>query len=55
MAILVLPRLVQQSPFRIVDFEAIPIRAARLLHTPLTREFFTSMVRCKLELKGRAG
>ncbi|HWG41642.1 MAG TPA: methyltransferase domain-containing protein [Gemmataceae bacterium] len=43
-------RLVADSPLQIRDFEAIPIRPVRLLHNRLTREFFTSMVRCKLRL-----
>ena len=41
-------RLIEDSPLRAVDLEAIPIRPVRLLHNRLTREFFTSMVRCKL-------
>jgi SAM-dependent methyltransferase len=44
-------RLIADSPLRMRDFEAIPIRPVRLLHNRLTREFFTSMVRCKLRLK----
>jgi ubiquinone/menaquinone biosynthesis C-methylase UbiE len=44
-------RIVRDSPFQMFDFEAIPIQPARFLHNRLTREFFTSMVRCKLELK----
>lgn len=43
-------KLVKQSPF-VVDFiEAVPIRRLRLLHNHLTREFTSSMVRCKLTL-----
>lgn len=45
-------RLVAASPFRVIEFDAIPIRPARLLHNRLTHEVFTSMVRCKLERKG---
>jgi SAM-dependent methyltransferase len=41
-------QLVESSPFRVEQLEAIPIRAARLLHNRLTREFFTAVVRCKL-------
>ena len=41
-------RLVRESPLRMTDFTAIPIRPVRRLHNRLTREFFTSMVRCKL-------
>jgi len=44
-------RLVRASPLRMTDFMAIPIRPVRLLHNRLTREFFTSMVRCKLTRK----
>jgi SAM-dependent methyltransferase len=47
--------LIQQSPFRMSDFKAIPIRPLRLLHNKLTREFFTSMIRCKLTLKSTRG
>jgi SAM-dependent methyltransferase len=46
-------KLVKQSPF-VVDFlEAVPIRRLRLLHNRLTREFTTSIVRCKLILPQR--
>jgi SAM-dependent methyltransferase len=41
-------RLVAKSPLRFASFETVPIRAARLLHNRLTREFLTSMVRCRL-------
>jgi SAM-dependent methyltransferase len=44
-------RLIADSPFRMDWFEAIPIRAARLLHCALTRELLTSMVRCRLQRK----
>jgi SAM-dependent methyltransferase len=44
-------QLVAHSPFRFAAFETIPIRALRLLHNRLTREWTTSMVRCKLTLK----
>lgn len=44
-------RLVGESPLRMMDFMAIPIRPTRWIHNRLTREFFTSMVRCKLALK----
>ena len=43
-------RLVEASSLRMMDFKAIPIHSVRLLHNRLTREFFTSMVRCKLTL-----
>jgi SAM-dependent methyltransferase len=41
-------RLVWESPFRCATFETVPIRAARPLFNPLTRELFTSLVRCRL-------
>lgn len=41
-------RLVKQSPFVIDLLETVPIRRLRLFHTRLTREFTTSVVRCKL-------
>lgn len=44
-------RLVRASPLRMKEFTAIPIRPVRLLHNRLTREYFTSMVRCKLTPK----
>lgn len=42
-------QLVAESPLRMTDFAAIPIRPVRLLHNRLTREFLTSMIRCKLK------
>jgi ubiquinone/menaquinone biosynthesis C-methylase UbiE len=47
-------RLVQESPFQIERLEAIPIRATRMFHNRLTREFLTAVIRCKLSLKGTA-
>lgn len=44
-------RLVQESSLRTTDFMAVPIRPVRLFHNRLTREFFTSIVRCKLTRK----
>lgn len=41
-------RIVRESPLRLAHFEAVPIRAARMVATGLTREFTTSVVRCKL-------
>jgi SAM-dependent methyltransferase len=43
-------RLIRQGPFRLMDFTAFPIRGTRLFHNGLTREFLTSMVRCRLAL-----
>ncbi len=44
-------KLVKQSPFVVDFFEAVPIRRLRPLHNRLTREFTTSIVRCKLRLE----
>jgi SAM-dependent methyltransferase len=44
-------RLVEESPLRMTEFAAVPIRLLRLFHNRLTREFCTSIVRCKLTLK----
>ena len=44
-------RLVANSPLRFESFEtfeAVPVRAARALHSRLTREFFSSVVRSTL-------
>jgi len=41
-------KLVQESPFSIEAFEAIPIRRLRALANPLTQELLTSFVRCRL-------
>jgi SAM-dependent methyltransferase len=46
--------LVQRSKFRFDSFEAVPIRVVRNLHNRLTREFFTSVVRCRLVKRIRA-
>ena len=40
--------LVKASPFAIVDLYTSPIRKLRLIHNRLTREFTSSVVRCKL-------
>lgn len=48
-------RLVAKGPFRFEAFEAVPIRAARRLHCYLTREFFSSVVRCTLVQRSRSG
>ena len=44
-------RLVDQSSFRFAHFEARPISRLRRLATPITREFVTSAVICRLVLK----
>lgn len=41
-------KLVSESEFRFSSFEAVPIRRLRPISRPLTREFFTSVVRCSL-------
>jgi SAM-dependent methyltransferase len=41
-------RLIAQSPFRIAEFETVPIRRLAWAASPLTREFTTAIVRCKL-------
>ena len=41
-------RLVEESPLRFADFEAIPIRKLEPVSNRLTREFTTAIVRCKL-------
>jgi SAM-dependent methyltransferase len=46
-------RLVEESQFEFREFEAVPIKRARLLSNPLTREFFTAIVRCRLVPTGR--
>jgi SAM-dependent methyltransferase len=46
-------RLVAQSPFEFATFEAVPIRRTQLFSNFLTREFLTSIVRCRLVRKSR--
>jgi SAM-dependent methyltransferase len=46
-------RLVARGPFRFAEFDTVPIRGTRLVHNAMTRELFTSLVRCKLVLKGQ--
>jgi SAM-dependent methyltransferase len=41
-------KLVAKSPFKFAAFETVPIRRLRPLANRLTREFTTSIVRCKL-------
>ena len=41
-------RLVPASGFDVETFEAVPIRRRAWLSNPLTREFMTSIVRCRL-------
>jgi SAM-dependent methyltransferase len=42
-------RLVARSPLEFDTFEAVPIRRLRVLTNPITREFGTSVVRCRLK------
>lgn len=48
-------RLVAASDFEFESFEAVPIRKLRRLHNRLTREFFSSIVRCRLAPRGTKG
>jgi SAM-dependent methyltransferase len=44
-------RLVEQSPFRFVELETVPIRRLKWLASNLTREFTTAVVRCRLAVR----
>jgi len=44
-------RLVRESPLEFSSYELRPIRAAKSLHTHLTRELFTSVIIARLRLK----
>jgi hypothetical protein len=46
-------RLVAESPFDFAGFEAVPIRRWRVLGNPVTREYFASLVRCRLVPRAR--
>ena len=46
-------KIIAQSEFEFETFEPLPIKKLRLLANPLTREFTTSMVRCRLVPKRR--
>ena len=41
--------LIRQSDFRFIDFETVPIKKLKRFSNKLTREFFTSVVRCRLK------
>jgi len=41
-------KIVERSAFDLETFEAVPIKKLKWLANPLTQEFTTSMVRCKL-------
>ena len=47
-------RLVGESDFRFARFTPVPIRRLKWLSNPLTREFTTAVVRCKLVPKDSA-
>lgn len=44
-------RLIADSPFEFEEFECVPIRSLRRFANSLSREFTTSIVRCKLKPK----
>jgi SAM-dependent methyltransferase len=46
-------RLVEESPFRCLQLEPVPIRRLHWLASPVTREFTTAIVRCRLALRSR--
>lgn len=48
-------RLVEASPFRFAHFETVPIRPLRSLHGRFTREWTTSIVRCRLVARAGPG
>jgi hypothetical protein len=41
-------QVVNESGFDVISFEAVPIRKLKYFASPLTREFTTAVVRCKL-------
>jgi len=41
-------RIIDASPFQFASFEAVPIRRLKPIHTRLTREFTTAIIRCRL-------
>ena len=41
-------KIVAASSLRLDEFEPVPIRGLNFLTNPITREFFTAVVRCKL-------
>jgi ubiquinone/menaquinone biosynthesis C-methylase UbiE len=48
-------RIVASSPLKFETFETVPIRAVRPLHSRLTREFLTSVVRSTLVHRSNPG
>lgn len=47
-------KIVMNSTLDFEEVECVPIRGMRILVNPLTREFFTSIVRCRLQHAKRA-
>jgi SAM-dependent methyltransferase len=47
-------QVVDESGFDFISFEAVPIRKLRFFANPMTREFTTSVVRCKLKPRALA-
>ncbi len=45
---------VNNSPFKICSFEAVPIRRLRHIHSSMTQEFSSAIVRCVLTKKAKA-
>ncbi len=45
--------IVRASPFYCAELEAVPIRKLRRLHSRMTREFTTAIVRCRLARRPR--
>ena len=45
-------RLVRESPLELTGLEAVPIRQLKPVHSRLTREFTTAVVRCRLRKPG---
>lgn len=48
-------QIIEQSPFRFAEFEAIPIGKLKPIANRLTREITTSIVRCKLVPRDQTG
>ena len=44
-------QIIEKSPFRFAEFEAVPIRKLSFFANKLTREFSTAIVRCKLVVR----
>jgi SAM-dependent methyltransferase len=47
-------KIVSQSRFQLRDYELTPIRKLKRLHNRITREFTTSVIRCRLEKRAKA-